>query len=568
MLQKRNIPEDIDPKAPLYTAYQVFNETVDMCMGARRYSHELLMQLVRDNEDTEFGKKYGFKEIRSVEDYKKRVPLSSYDDYAVAIERMVKGEKNLITAYPVVHYALTSGSVDNPKNIPVSSRTMEAYMKYASNLSSCIYDFAIRERKGRSPKQGKQFLTAVVKTDYTPDGTLRGPISSAIYLQNKAFMHYILPWPVEVMYPEGHSLNQKYLRAFYALKERGITRMVAPFMTALVDSMYYIESNWRSLVGDIEAGRLDDDVDMDDGLREKFNAQLAPDPERAAELRAIFEQGFEEPVIPKIWPDCDFIASIGGGGFAAYTKKMKRYSGDIPMYFNCYGASEGPIATILDFESVENTLIPANGFFEFLPVEEDGSDPTRTLGLDELEVGHEYEIIVTNLAGFYRYRIGDVIEVAGYDGQSPRLLFKYRKNQMISIAGEKTNEAGVAWVVHEFEKETGESITDFSIYADTDDLPGRYVLFLEPERHLPREEHERYRAICDEKMGIANPSYGSKVKEKLLLPLKLNFLQQETYYLYRDMMMMRGISENQIKPVRVLDTPRKEKFFFGLIDKE
>ena len=52
MLQKRNIPEDIDPKAPLYTAYQVFNETVDMCMDARRYSHELLMQLVRDNEDT------------------------------------------------------------------------------------------------------------------------------------------------------------------------------------------------------------------------------------------------------------------------------------------------------------------------------------------------------------------------------------------------------------------------------------------------------------------------------------------------------------------------------------
>ena len=568
MLHRLEIPEDITPENPLYEAYNVYNEAVDMCMNAGVYSRDLLMRIVRDNENTEYGKKYGFSEIHSVEDYKRKVPFSSYDTYAEAIEHMEKGETNLITAYPIVHYAVTSGSVDNPKNIPVSDRTMEVYMKYSSSIAQCVYDYGIREIKGRPPMPGKQFMTAVVKTDYVKNGTLRGPISSAIFLKKKPFMHYILPWPTEVMYPEGKNFNQKYLRAFYALKERDIVCMVAPFMTALVDTMYYIESNWRSLVDDIEAGRLDPAIEMDEDFRAEANSQLKPDLERAAELRAIFEKGFDEPVIPKIWQNCDYLSAIGGGEFASYTQKMGRYSGDMPIYFNSYGASEGPISTNMEMGKPESTIIPANGFFEFIPADDDSGDPTKTLNLDELEVGCEYEIIVTNLAGFYRYRLGDVVEVAGYDGESPKLLFKYRKNQMVNIAGEKTNEACVAWVVREFEKTIGEQITDFSIYADTDDLPGRYVMFLEPEKHLSKEKHDYYRDICDEKMGMANPSYGAKIKDKLLLPLKLCFLQQETYYLYRDIMTMKGISENQIKPVRVIDTPRKEKFFFELIDKE
>ncbi len=370
------------------------------------------------------------------------------------------------------------------------------------------------------------------------------------------------------MYPEGKNFNQKYLRAFYALKERDIVCLVAPFMTALVDTMYYIESNWRSLVDDIEVGRLDPAIEMDEDFRSEANSRLKHDPERAAELRAVFEKGFDEPVIPKIWPNCDYLSAIGGGGFVSYTQKMKRYSGDIPIYFNSYGASEGPISSCLEMGKPESTVIPANGFFEFIPVDDDSGDPTKTLDLDELEVGCEYEIVVTNLAGFYRYRLGDVVEVAGYDGESPRLLFKYRKNQMVSIAGEKTNEAAAAWVVREFEKATGEAITDFSLYADTDDLPGRYVMFMEPEKHIPKEKLKHYRDICEEKLCIANPPYSGELNEKHLLPMKLYFLQQETYYLYRDMMMLKGISENQIKPVRVIDTPRKEKFFFGLIDKE
>ena len=62
----------------------------------------------------------------------------------------------------------------------------------------------------------------------------------------------------------------------------------------------------------------------------------------------------------------------------------------------------------------------------------------------------------------------------------------------------------------------------------------------------------------------ANPSYGEKVRSGVLGKMELVLLQQQTYQLYRDVQIMKGASSNQLKPVRVIDTPQKEKFFFRL----
>ena len=76
-------------------------------------------------------------------------------------------------------------------------------------------------------------------------------------------------------------------------------------------------------------------------------------------------------------------------------------------------------------------LLPWSGFYEFLPTEEEGE--TKPLRMDQLEVGKEYELVVTNLSGFYRYRLGDVVRVTGYHHECPKLVVAYRKNQLISM---------------------------------------------------------------------------------------------------------------------------------------
>ena len=85
------------------------------CETAVDMSRDLLMKILQDNKDTEYGRRYGFADITSVEEYRQKVPFSVYDDYAPYIERMIKNnETDLISVYPAVHYALSSGSVGVP----------------------------------------------------------------------------------------------------------------------------------------------------------------------------------------------------------------------------------------------------------------------------------------------------------------------------------------------------------------------------------------------------------------------------------------------------------------------
>ena len=92
--------------------------------------YRLLSELMKENQDTEFGRKYGFRDIRTLEDFRKKVPFTTYDDYEPYIERMMKGEQNLLSAREPVHFALTSGSIGVPKYIPVSEKEQKKGSKY------------------------------------------------------------------------------------------------------------------------------------------------------------------------------------------------------------------------------------------------------------------------------------------------------------------------------------------------------------------------------------------------------------------------------------------------------
>lgn len=527
-------------------------------------SRELLLRLIRENENTEYGRKFHFSQIHSVEDYKKLVPFSTYDDYAPYIERMIyKKEYNLITSYPIMHYALSSGSVGVPKHIPVSEETLRLYSAYSCNMPFGLMSQYYKKKTGKTYPDGKGLYVLEAKQMFLENGIPKGPISATTIKPNMKFLPYVITSPIQVVCPE-EEFDKKYMKIRYALQERNLTFMIGAFMTALVDLMTYMVLNWELLADDIEHGTINSKIQISDKLREELAGTLKPDPERAEELRREFGKGPDTPIIPRIWKKMSWICAIGTGGFAAYTEKMRAFSGDIPIDFSVYGASEALMAVARNVEKGEFVLIPESGFYEFIPV--DSEDEETTYTIEQLEAGKSYEIIITNLSGFYRYKIKDVIRVTGFYKEAPLIKFVYRKNQMISIAGEKTNDESVLWAVQEFSKEAGCIVADYSIYADTDVNPGRYVIFMEPDRELAREKKEAYRNLIEKKLGEANPSFGNKVETGVLGKTVLHFVQPETYALYRDLQAMRGISLNQIKPVRVIDTPVKEKFFFNLTD--
>ena len=258
------------------------------------------------------------------------------------------------------------------------------------------------------------------------------------------------------------------------------------------------------------------------------------------------------------------IVAIGTGGFAPFTEKMRTFMGDIPLDYHVFGASEGLFACSTMPEQKDYVLLINGGFYEFIPMDSD--DVNDIVTFDKLEPGKEYEFVLTNNSGLYRYRIKDVIRCTSYYNQIPRIEFIYRKNQLVSIAGEKMTENDFNWAVAEFSKEVDNNVLDYAIYPDTDVVPGRIVVFMETEKDVDLKDNETYRQIIENKMAQVSPDFDEEIKANELSPSLLYFVEKNTNGLYRDIMIHQGTILNQIKPVRIIDSAFKKDFFFSLKD--
>lgn len=148
--------------------------------------------------------------------------------------------------------------------------------------------------------------------------------------------------------------------------------------------------------------------------------------------------------------------------------------------------------------------------------------------MDQLEVGKEYELIVTNLSGFYRYRLGDVVRVTGYHNECPMLVCAYRKSQLISMYGEKVTETALQKAVEAMAEESGTAALEYSVYADADTDPGHYVVLLESDCEVSPEAWPRYSEILNRRLCEIHDSYGKKIQQKIMLPLEVRFVQPQT----------------------------------------
>ena len=521
----------------------------------------LLFELLEENKDTEYGKKYGFAEIDSVEEYQKRVPVTEYDDYIDYIDRMTNGgEENLICSKKPVWYNKTSGTVGEPKKIPYTETTRDRFNYYSLGYQSALLYREIGEKYF-----GGRFLN-LIRCGGTitklPDGTPFGPLSEAALRPYEDRWVHIYSAPAEATFaPKGTDTG--YLNARYALCDRDINNINCSFTGFLLDFCRYIEKNWRLLVNDIEKGVIDESIELSADIRQKLTAELTPMPKRAAELRAVFEEGFETPFIPKVWKDLAYVVGGASAGFSRYTKEIRsRYLGtDIAFYYRGISASEGIFSVPLELASEVSALIPDSLFYEFIPLGEENAKPVT---MDKLETGKEYELVITNHSGLYRYRMKDVMLVKGFHNAVPLVEFRYRIDKTISLMGEKTTELALRTAAEQTAAECGFMLVDSSVYPDTDEV--RYVFIMEIDRVPVDLTEEAVRACLEKNLAKVNPSYGDKVQNGLIKPVGLLFAQPETYVLYKEIMLMKGNSIAQLKPVTVIGNEVQRKFFFTLTE--
>lgn len=535
------------------------------CLHAADTAEVRLLSLLKDNAETEYGKQHHFADIQSISDYKKNVPLSTFDDYEASVSRMRHGEKNILTAYPISFYAHTSGTVGASKLIPVSDRAERINRDYCS-LSSEVYADYLSGKPASMPDRPKILYLLTARESFTPDGTQITNFSGKLCFDRKDALFRQAVKPELIFCNEP--MDFQYLFAFYALKETEVIIIAAPFMSAVGDFFCYIEKHWGKLCRDIEEGVLRPDERTSVSLLEHLSEELKPAPERADELRRLFSRGFDHPVASDVWPCLSYVGGIGAASFSSYTIIVQRFIGSIPIYMATYSASEGIFGVSVKMNCPEYLMVPEAGFFEFICEEDmelpEGEIMLRTLGMNELIPGKRYEMVVTNLSGFYRYRIGDVVTVKGYNGQTPVICFSYRRHQILNIAGEKTHEDMIQYSINSLKEQADINIVEWSVCADYSTSPARYLFFLETDPEVEPENREKMQSLLEKGLAEASEYYAHYRQEKKLGSLELIFLQPQTYALYRDIQIWNGASPNQLKPVHVINNPKTEAFFRGL----
>ena len=517
----------------------------------------LLKKILKANKNTEFGRMHNFGEIRSIEDFRKNVPMSGYEDYAGMIERMKNGEKNVLTASPLLGFSRTSGSSGVPKYIPATSASLKAYVRYTWTRALALGADELK-RQGKPYLPGRGVYLSPATNETLPNGLPCSNIAEIGAREYGAFYPYILTLPTKRMF-DMHDGDYIYCIYRFALADPDVNFFFSVFFSLNVSQLAYLKKNWRVLVDDIEKGTISDEIDLKPEVRAALLKKIRPMPKRAAYLRAQFEQGFNGTLFRRIWPKLTVICGIGNASFRSAAEHIRTVAEDVPFDFSIYGASEGLVAACWQLENTEMQLLTDSCFYEFIPFGEKDAAPVT---LDGLEAGKKYEILITTQAGLYRYHLKDVIEVAGFRGRCPLISFVFRKGQLFNIAGEKFSEEDARTTVEMFEKAHGVTVDHWLFYHDESVQPNRYAFVVESNADID------WNACIDELedyMGRCNKRYSGQRAKQFIDRMIVQIQAPGTHDAWAERCISLGASAAQIKPVHSLDTEEKRDFFLSRI---
>lgn len=558
MSKRRDILTDIAIRAMIIKGYADVGRMRRNAMHARRENEKLLFKILKRGKKSAFGIDHHFDQIKTVEDYRRLVPISTYADYKGYVDRIVDDkEKNVLTTTPLIGYAQSSGSTGTTKVLPITQPQVDMYKDNTITRVLALADMYHRYHTGRGITPGRGLYPYPAFDQCLPNGEPCDAVPDIAAKQFGFIYPYILTMPFSKHF-RADQIDFRYINMRFALEDKNMLYVFCIFFKAFTDVLRYLEMNWQVLVDDIEHGTVSEIAHATPETLEKLMPKIAPNPKRAAELRKEFEKGFDETIARRIWPNLSVISGIGTSTFEPFSRIARRYTTGIPFDFSIYGASEGMMAAVDELESPKQLLLVDGCYLEFIPED----DPESILSIDELEVGHEYEIVLTNQAGLYRYKCGDIVKVVGHLFECPSIMFSRRRGQLLNMTGEKTTEEHMTKLVSKLSEACGCPLNNWVAYIRLDTHPYHYVLLLENNAGIDMRE---YSDLADKLLREINPRYDQFVNFHEMGTIKLENQQPGTHDAWTQRMIDGGAPTGQVKPVRILDTPAKEEFFLSRV---
>ena len=354
-----------------------------------KYPHDVQIEwfkkLIGTAGNTEWGRKYDYSSITNLGQFKQRVPISDYNKLKPYINRLRKGEQNLLWNTDIRWFAKSSGTTgDKSKFIPVSSEALEeCHFKGGKDMLSIHFHNHPESNifSGRGLAMGGSSSITEVNNESYYTGDL-----SAILIQN-------LPLWMQLKKTPNQSI-------------------------ALMDE-------WESKIEKMARVTIEHNVTSISGVP-SWTLVL---------IKRIFDLTGKDNLVD-VWPNLE-VFFHGGVNFSPYREQFKRLiQSDSFSYMETYNASEGFFGIQDRTDHNDMLLMLDYGiFYEFLPMDQLENESPETVGLEDVETNKNYAVVISTNGGLWRYLIGDTVKFTSVNPY--RIIITGRIKNFINAFGEE-----------------------------------------------------------------------------------------------------------------------------------
>ncbi|MGX7757876.1 GH3 auxin-responsive promoter family protein [Streptomyces angustmyceticus] len=504
------------------------------------HQRRVLSDLLEFNAGTEYGKQHGFDRIRTLDDYRKAVPLQTYADLEPWIERVAGGEQNVLTADRPAVFFTSSGSTGAHKKIPVTPRFMHTafFPFYYAAWAPLIEHFPdILDSPGAvlNLKHDPIAAPPTTASGRPHVGASQVDFGAAFGEPLSAEPGTGAPWAtLAVPVAADQHAEKMYLRLRLAVESD--VRCIIGINPAMVAAVpYQLNLWWSRIVKEVRDGTLG-------GL-----PHGTPNPARATELeRLAHRHGTVRP--SHIWPRMRALFCWTTGPAALYLPQLcEEFGPDVAALPAPVAASEGPVGVALDRHRTAGSLVVNASVYEFADADRDLGPGTATLQPHELEADRDYHVVFSHIGGLYRYAVGDVVRVVDHQDGVPRLEYAGRANRS-DHAGERLRDAQVIRALRSALNTTGLGLRNAACrITESAHRPAGYEFAVAPRTSWSQDESDRFTALLDEALQRESADYHmARTHGRLSAPALLR-LDSDAFLCDWQAQVESGIRPTQVK---------------------
>ena len=501
-----------------------------------RVQARVLQSILSANRATEFGLEHRFADLRTAEQFAERVPVQDYEKLRGYIDRQRTTGAAALTAEPPLFYAQTSGSTGKPKYIPVTAQALRIHRAEQALFTYLQYQACPAAFSG----QALGIMGAAVE-GRLDSGHQVGSVSGYLYesLPSAVRSRFVLPPKLSTI----TDYDLKYLVILrLALASPDISYLGSPNPSTFLRLLDVLNDRRDVLARSLETGSLPELDAVEVETRALIRRQLRPDRARAAQLG-----GTSPLTFASLWPGIKLLTTWTGGSCGIALDKLRETLPRATTVMELgYQSTEFRGTLALEAETAGGLPPLHHHFFEFVEQDRWDAGQPEFLGLDQLEPGARYYILITTAAGLYRYFMNDLVEVTGRYRQTPLIRFVQKGRGVTSLTGEKLYETQVIQAVQETARHHRFVPSFFLLVAE--EQSSSYHLFLETDE-AAGPSVARVAADVDHRLGELNVEYHSKRASGRLAPLTLTWLRQGAGEAYKSACVRAGQREGQFKPV-------------------